>query len=83
MVKKVDDAVGYLNWALQAAGLHKKTDVIILSDHGMVTVKPRNFVNLNRWMDKKHCKVYGKSPVCFFLPFIKIVYLYLFYFKFY
>lgn len=63
MVGKVDKLVGYLHRSLKSRGLDKRTDVIIVSDHGMVTVKPRRFVHLGRWMDKKNYKIYGASPV--------------------
>lgn len=63
MIKEIDDLVGYLNRALVSRGLQGSTDVIILSDHGMMTVTPRNFINLDQWMDTKKCTIYGSSPV--------------------
>lgn len=63
MIKKVDLFVGYLEKALKKAGLDSQTDVIVLSDHGMMTVIPRNFINLYDFIDANVCQTYGGSPV--------------------
>lgn len=44
-------------------GLDSIIDVIILSDHGMMTITPRNFINLYEFIDSKYCQTCGGSPV--------------------
>lgn len=63
MVKKLDAFVVYLEQLLVLEGLHSTTDIIILSDHGMLSVTPRNFIDLYAFINKNECKVYGTSPV--------------------
>lgn len=42
--------------------LDKRTDIIILSDHGMLTLTPKNFIDLYDFVDRS-VKMYGTSPV--------------------
>lgn len=62
MLEKVDKVIGFLWRYLAANHLLGNTNVILLSDHGMKTVRPRNFLDLNKHIDKKLCKLYGKTP---------------------
>lgn len=63
MVKRLDAFVVYLEQSLIMEGLDSITDIIILSDHGMLTVTPQNFIDLYIWIDRTKCKIYGTSPV--------------------
>lgn len=63
MVEILDDFVGYLEMSLIIEGLDETTDVIILSDHGMLTVTPQNFIDLYGFIDPNKCECYGSSPV--------------------
>ncbi|XP_055315155.1 bis(5'-adenosyl)-triphosphatase enpp4-like [Sitodiplosis mosellana] len=63
MVKRLDAFVVYLEQSLLMEGLDTITDIIILSDHGMLTVTPRNFIDLYAWINANKCKTYGTSPV--------------------
>lgn len=80
MIKKVDDLVGYLDQALTSSGLVQDTDVIIVSDHGMLTVTPQNFIDLDQYLDKQNCKIYQSSPVWehFFLLTFSLAFLHTF-----
>lgn len=62
-MRKLDTIIAYLEQSLISQGLSDKTDVIILSDHGMLTVTPRNFIDLFAFIDSNNCKCYGTSPV--------------------
>lgn len=62
-VRKLDKTIAYLEQMLIVQGFYDKTDVIILSDHGMLTVTPRNFIDLYAFIDSTSCKTYGTSPV--------------------
>lgn len=63
MVKRLDAFTVYLEQSLMFEGLDAITDVIILSDHGMITVTPQNFIDLYVFIDSNVCKTYGTSPV--------------------
>lgn len=63
MVKRLDAFIVYLEQSLLFEGLAAQTDIIILSDHGMSTVTPRNFIDLYKFIDANACKTYGSSPV--------------------
>lgn len=62
-VKGLDKTIAYLDQAISSQGYAGNTDVVILSDHGMLTVTPRNFIDLYKYIDKDVCKTYGTSPV--------------------
>lgn len=63
MVRRLDAFIVYLEQSLLMEDLEDITDVIILSDHGMLTVTPRNFIDLYAFIDENFCKTYGTSPV--------------------
>lgn len=63
MVRRLDAFIVYLEQSLLMEDLENITDVIILSDHGMLTVTPRNFIDLYAFIDENFCKTYGTSPV--------------------
>lgn len=63
MVRRLDAFIIYLEQSLLLEGLDDITDIIILSDHGMLTVTPENFIDLYAIIDEATCKTYGTSPV--------------------
>lgn len=63
MVKRLDAFIVYLEQSLIMENIQNVTDIIVLSDHGMSTVTPRNFINLYEFIDDIHCTTYGSSPV--------------------
>lgn len=63
MLKNLDAILVYLEQSILMEGLDPITDIIILSDHGMLTVETKNFIDLYQFIDKSKCKTYGSSPV--------------------
>lgn len=63
MVKRLDAFIVYLEQSLLMEGLDDITNIIILSDHGMLTITPRNFIDIYAFIDEHSCKTYGTSPV--------------------
>lgn len=63
MVRKLDAFIVYLQQRIAFLNLDRRCDIIILSDHGMRTVTPRNFIDLFEYVDKNVCSMYGTSPV--------------------
>lgn len=68
LVAKLDEAVGYVQKRLMETGLDKRVNVIYLSDHGMNSVKPPNFINLNDFLTADCCTMYGTSPILQIVP---------------
>lgn len=62
-IRAVDAMLLYLRQRLRAENLHKRTDIIVLSDHGMLTVTPANFIDLYQFVGRAEANVYGTSPV--------------------
>lgn len=67
-VAKLDKAVGYIQKKLIDTGLDKRVNVIHLSDHGMNSVTPPNFINLNELIADEYCTMYGTSPILQIIP---------------
>lgn len=67
-VAKLDKAVGYIQKRLIETGLDKRVNVIYLSDHGMNSVTPPNFINLNEFLSDDCCTMYGTSPILQIVP---------------
>ncbi|XP_055304257.1 ectonucleotide pyrophosphatase/phosphodiesterase family member 5-like isoform X2 [Sitodiplosis mosellana] len=69
ILKDVDKMVKYFSEQLKESGLLDKTDIILLSDHGMDTFYfnkesvDKSIINLNRVVSKESCNMYGSSPV--------------------
>lgn len=68
MLKKLDNYTKYIQERLTATGLEKRVNVIYLSDHGMNTVTPPNFIDLTQFVGNDTCKFYGTSPVLQIVP---------------
>lgn len=65
---KLDDFTGYIQEQLIKTGLDKRVNVIHVSDHGMNTVIPLNFIDLRKFVEKDSCEMYGTSPVTQIVP---------------
>lgn len=68
MVARVDNLTQYIQEKLIANKLKNRVNVIHLSDHGMVGVNPPRFIDLTKFIHKKHYKMYGSSPVLQIVP---------------
>lgn len=62
-VKRVDDAIARLVNGLEAKGLSNRTDVIIVSDHGMTDVSVNRIVLLENYINMTQVKVYMSGPI--------------------
>lgn len=67
-VAKLDDLTKYIQEQLIAHNLDKRINVIHLSDHGMNSVSPPNFIDLRKFTTKKAFKWYGSSPILQIVP---------------
>lgn len=68
MIQKLDSLTKYIQQKLTETGLAKRVNVIYLSDHGMSTVTPSNFIDLTAFIGNDTCKFYGTSPVLQVVP---------------
>lgn len=68
MVSKLDNLSQYIQDKLIQNGLDKTVNVIHLSDHGMSSVTPPNFINLMDFVANDSCKMFGSSPVVQIVP---------------
>lgn len=68
ILAKLDNITGYIQEQLFKTGLDKRVNVIHVSDHGMNTVIPRNFIDLRDFVEKGSCEMYGTSPVTQVVP---------------
>ncbi|XP_023226207.1 ectonucleotide pyrophosphatase/phosphodiesterase family member 5-like [Centruroides sculpturatus] len=65
---KADNITGYLIKKLEEYNLFKKTNLIILSDHGMSQVTAEHQINMDKIIDSALYKKFGNSPVWNILP---------------
>lgn len=68
MVAKLDMITGRIQKKLIESGLDQRVNVIHLSDHGMNSVIPPNFINLYEFVANTSCEMYGSSPVLQIVP---------------
>lgn len=67
-MSNVDKLTGYIQEKLIENGLDQYVNVIHLSDHGMSSVSPPNFINLKDFVTNGTCEMYGTSPVVQVVP---------------
>lgn len=67
MVRKMDDLTKYIEDKLVSENLRNRTNVIYVSDHGMDSVSPPNFINITSLVNGTY-KIFGTSPVIQILP---------------
>lgn len=68
MIKKVDKYVAQIEQKLQDEGLSERINVIYVSDHGMDTVMPINFIDVTKELRENTYDIYGTSPVLQIVP---------------
>lgn len=68
MVARLDDLTQYIQKKLIANGLKDRVNVIHLSDHGMLGITPKNFIDITKFIDESNYKIYGSSPVLQICP---------------
>lgn len=74
IIKRIDDIIGYFIKRLQQLNLNKQTDLIILSDHGMVEISMERVIYLeecNQLFHGLEYKLVGASPVFSIIPIAK------------
>lgn len=67
-VSKLDDLTKYIQQKLVVNKLDQRVNVIHLSDHGMSTIIPANFINLTDFVRNETISFYGTSPVLQVVP---------------
>lgn len=68
MVAKLDNLTKYIQEQLIAHNLDQRINVIHVSDHGMSSVVPPNFIDLRQFTTEGAFKWYGSSPVLQIVP---------------
>lgn len=68
MVAKLDNLTKYIQEQLIAHDLDQRINVIHLSDHGMSSVVPPNFIDLRQFTTDGAFKWYGFSPILQIVP---------------
>jgi ectonucleotide pyrophosphatase/phosphodiesterase family member 5 len=61
-IQKLDTTLGYLVGRLKETGLYKKTNIVLVSDHGMVSTNIDKGINIREMLSGFHFKVNGDSP---------------------
>jgi len=67
-VGMVDNAIGDLVTNLKRQGTFEKTNIIIVSDHGMASLSKQRTVNVDRYFNSSKVIIGDMSPVCFIFP---------------
>lgn len=72
LVVKLNDLTRYIHDKIREFGLAERVNVLHLSDHGMDSLMPKNFINLTGFVpgDMKF-DVYGSTPVLQVVPKVK------------
>ncbi|XP_058819698.1 bis(5'-adenosyl)-triphosphatase enpp4-like [Topomyia yanbarensis] len=72
LIVKLNDLTRYIYDKIREFGLQERVNVLHLSDHGMDSVMPKNFINLTSLTppDVKY-DVYGSTPVLQIVPKVK------------
>lgn len=68
MISKLDNLTKYIQQKLMDYKLDKRVNVIHLSDHGMNSVSPPNFIDLTKYLTNETYAMYGSSPVLQVVP---------------
>lgn len=68
MVGRIDNLTKYIQEQLIAKNLDKRVNVIYVSDHGMESVSPPNFIDLTTFLTNGTYTMYGSSPVLQVVP---------------
>lgn len=68
LISKLDNITQYLQLQLEKNKLVDKTNVIHVSDHGMVAVTPPHFINITQYMKNDTYLYAGASPAIQIIP---------------
>ncbi|XP_015833868.1 ectonucleotide pyrophosphatase/phosphodiesterase family member 5 isoform X2 [Tribolium castaneum] len=68
LINKLDNITLYLQQQLEKNNLTGKVTVVHLSDHGMLDVKPPNFINVTQYLTPGTYTYAGSTPVLQFHP---------------
>lgn len=67
-IQKLDNLSKYIKEKLKQLNLSSRVNVIHLSDHGMDSVSPPNFIDLTKFVENGTTDFYGTSPVIQIVP---------------
>lgn len=67
-VHKLDEFMGYLLREIEKLRLEGRTNLIIISDHGMVGVSPENIIPLTSYLTRETYDIIGDSPTLQVVP---------------
>lgn len=68
LLAKLDNVTQYLQDKLVRRGIADKVNVIHVSDHGLVTVKPPHFINITQYLTPGTYNYAGSSPCLQIIP---------------
>lgn len=68
LLSKLDDFTEYIQKKLSDNNLDQRVNVIHLSDHGMSSVIPPNFIDLTEFVRNETVSFYGTSPILQVVP---------------
>lgn len=64
----MDNLTQYIQQKLIDLQLAERVNVVHLSDHGMNSVSPPNFIDLTKFIGNDTCDFYGSTPVLQVVP---------------
>lgn len=67
-VAMLDQLCGYIQQKLIELGLDKRVNIVHLSDHGMASVNPPNFIDFRKFLTNGTYTTYGTSPILQVVP---------------
>jgi predicted AlkP superfamily pyrophosphatase or phosphodiesterase len=62
IIKKLDTTLGGLIERLKKSGIYEKTNIVLVSDHGMINTDIDKGINIREMLSGFHFKVNGDSP---------------------
>ncbi|XP_037100831.1 ectonucleotide pyrophosphatase/phosphodiesterase family member 5 isoform X1 [Syngnathus acus] len=68
VIADVDEKLGFLLNELKKAGLYKKVNLVVTSDHGMTQLFPNKIIELDEYVSRDLYTLVDKSPVVAILP---------------
>ncbi|KAK5640611.1 hypothetical protein RI129_011422 [Pyrocoelia pectoralis] len=68
MLQRLDNVSYYLHEQLKRKGLSNRVNVIHLSDHGMTTVTPSNFIDFTKYLRPNTYQIACTSPALHVIP---------------
>jgi len=62
-IKRLDDMLGLLFTKLEEINYLQKTNIIVVSDHGMTSVDSKRTIYIDSYTSSFHCKIQGEGPL--------------------